>query len=102
MVVGGIKDCAMVMARDSIFSREKSGCWEWAGHIPGVCVFGGIMWPPGGSRELLSGGTTSPVDCWDVGGWGYGVRLELCGFWGTRFGAGLMEPLRAVWLTIKG
>lgn len=99
MVVGGMKDCAMVIARDSTLAREKSGCWEWAGHIPGVCVLGGKVWAPGASIGLLSGGTTSPAGCWGVG---YGVRLELLGFCGTGFGAGLMEPLRGAWLTIKG
>lgn len=78
-VVGGMKDCAMVMARDSTLAREKSGCWEWAGQSPGVCVFGGMVWPPGGGRRLLSGGPTSPTECWDGAGVGYGVRLELLG-----------------------
>lgn len=88
----------MVMARDSTLAREKSGCWEWTGHIPGVWVFGGMVWPPGGGRGLLSGGTPSPTG----EGVGYGVMLELLGFWGTGFGAGLMEPLREVGLIIKG
>lgn len=100
MVVEGMKDCAMVMARDSMFSREKIGCWEWAGQIPGVCVFGGMVWPLGCCRVLLSGGTPSAVWCCGVGGVGYWVWLELLGFCWTGLGAGLMEPLRGDWLSM--
>lgn len=36
MEVGGMKDCATLMASDSTLASENMGC-VWAGHIAGCC-----------------------------------------------------------------
>lgn len=51
-VVGGMKDCAMLIARVSMLASEKRGCWEWAGHMPGV--FGDRGCPAGWARVRFS------------------------------------------------